>query len=173
LSDTVLQQLEDSDERARISGDAQAARTRLYSIDSAEAETALKYSIAGRIGTGLEVLSQWAGYDWRTNIALVGGFAAKEVIVATLGTAYSMGEVDSEQSKPLSQKLVASPQWSPLVALSLIVFVMFYAPCFVSVVCIAREAGSWKWGAFSMAFNTVLAFFLAASVFQIGKLVGF
>jgi ferrous iron transport protein B len=50
---------------------------------------------------------------------------------------------------------------------------MFYAPCFVSVVCIAREAGSWKWGVFSMVFNTVLAFALAVAVYQVGALLGF
>ncbi len=50
---------------------------------------------------------------------------------------------------------------------------MFYAPCFVSVVCIAREAGGWKWGVFSMVFNTVLAFSLAVVVYQVGTLLGF
>jgi ferrous iron transport protein B len=103
----------------------------------------------------------------------VGGFAAKEVIVSTLGTAYSMGEVDAEESAPLSEKLLNSPNWRPLTALSLILFVMFYAPCFVSVVCIAREAGSWKWGAFSVVFNTILAFLIAVVVFQAGTLMGF
>ena len=173
LSDSIIGQLQNNDRDAELSDAARRVQSRLYTIDSAEAEAALKYSIAGRIGTRLEVFSQWAGFDWRTNIALVGGFAAKEVIVATLGTAYSMGEVDPEESQPLSQKLAQSHLWSPLVALSLIIFVMFYAPCFVSVVCIAREAGSWKWGLFSMAFNTVLAFLLAASVFQFGKLIGY
>ncbi len=173
LPDSVTQQLQESESAGILSNDAQEAQSKLYRIESAEAEAALRHSIAGRIGTGLEALSSWAGFDWRTNIALVGGFAAKEVIVATLGTAYSMGEVDPEESQPLSQKLVESPKWSPLVALSLIVFVMFYAPCFVSVVCIVREAGSWKWGAFSMAFNTVLAFLLATAVYQIGKLIGY
>lgn len=153
--------------------EAEAARQELLAVDSAQAEAALRHSIAGRIGTGLESVSQWAGFDWRTNIALVGGFAAKEVIVATLGTAYSLGEVDPGQSRSLSATLADSAQWRPLVALSLIVFVMFYAPCFVSVVCIAREAGSWRWGVFSMAFNTLLAFLLAASVFQIGIWLGY
>ena len=153
--------------------DVKATRERLAVIDHLEAETALKHSVAGRIGTGLETVSRAAGFDWRTNIALVGGFAAKEVIVATLGTAYSLGEVDPEANTDLAQTLARSPQWSPLTALSLMVFVMFYAPCFVSVVCIAREAGSWKWGAFSIAFNTVLAFLLAAGVYQFGKLIGF
>jgi ferrous iron transport protein B len=171
LPEQVVQQLET--QGGVLSVDAETARRQLLNVDSAEAEAALRNSIAGRIGTGLESVSQFAGFDWRTNIALVGGFAAKEVIVATLGTAYSLGEVDSEQSRSLSDTLANSNHWRPLVALSLIAFVMFYAPCFVSVVCIAREAGSWKWGLFSMAFNTMVAFLLAASVFQIGKVIGY
>ena len=145
----------------------------LQTVDRAEAEAALRHSVAGRVGTALESITQWAGFDWQTNIALVGGFAAKEVVVSTLGTAYSLGEVDPEAAEPLSARLHAAPGWGPLTALSLIIFTMFYAPCFVSVVCIAREAGSWKWGAFSMIFNTVLAFGLAVAVFQIGNALGF
>ncbi len=145
----------------------------LLSVDAREAEAALKYSIAGRIGTGLETISHLAGFDWRTNIALAGGFAAKEIIVSTLGTAYSMGDVDPEETISLSEKLSKAPNWRPLTALSLILFVMFYSPCFVSVVCIAKEAGSWKWGAFSILFNTLLAFVISALVFQVGSLMGF
>ena len=156
-----------------VSPRAQILKTQLLAVDTREAEAALKNSMAGRIGTTLEWISHWAGFDWRTNIALVGGFAAKEIVVATLGTAYSLGEVDPENSEPLSAKLANSPNWRPLTALSLILFVMFYAPCFVSVVCIVREAGSWKWGLFSMVFNTCLAFGLATAVFQVGSFLGF
>lgn len=145
----------------------------LAAIDSREARAALKNSIAGRIGTSLEKVTHLAGFDWRINIALVGGFAAKEVIVSTLGTAYSMGNIDPELTRGLSQRLASTPGWSPAAAFALIVFVMFYSPCFVSVVCISREAGSWKWGAFSMVFNTVVAFILAVLVFQAGTLLGF
>jgi ferrous iron transport protein B len=136
-------------------------------------EAALKYSFAGQIGTHLEGISKWAGFDWRTNIALIGGFAAKEIIVATLGTAYSLGKEGSEENESLSKKLASSPGWRPLVALSLMIFVLFYSPCFVSVVCIAKEAGSWKWAFFSMVFNTVLAFILAVSIYQIGCAIGY
>jgi ferrous iron transport protein B len=146
---------------------------KLLSVNALEAEAALRYSIAGRIGTALETLSKWAGFDWRTNISLVGGFAAKEVIVATLGTAYSLGDIDVEKPASLSEKLANSPNWRPLKAFSLILFIMFYAPCFVTVVCIAREAGSWKWATFSIIFNTFLAFLIAVAVFQVGSLMGF
>jgi ferrous iron transport protein B len=158
---------------ARLSAQAQAVLGKLRGVDGRQAEEALKHSLAGRLGLALESVSRWAGFDWRTNIALIGGFAAKEVIVSTLGTAYSLGEVSADQSQPLAQALSRSPAWSPLAAVSVMLFVMFYAPCFVSMICIAREAGHWKWGVFSMAFNTVLAFTLATAVFQFGRLLGF
>jgi ferrous iron transport protein B len=174
LSDTRLQQFED--QRRAIQATAPADQTvsaQLTAVDMAEAEAGLRNSIAGRLGILLESVSSWAGFDWRTNIALVGGFAAKEVIVTTMGTAYALGEVDPEINTALTETLARSPHWRPLVAVSLMVFVMFYAPCFVAVVCIAREAGSWKWGAFSMVFNTLLAFALSVTVFQAGRLLGF
>jgi ferrous iron transport protein B len=168
---TVVAAVESND-RGALSEPAERLQGRLKALDAAEAEAQLRHSIAGRIGTSLEGVSQWAGFNWRVNIALVGGFAAKEVVVSTLGTAYSLGETDPEERESLSQTLVNAPGWSPLAALSLIVFIMFYAPCFVSVVCIAKEAGSWKWGLFSMVFNTLLAFSLAVLVYQVGSMIG-
>ncbi len=143
----------------------------LARIGAAEAEAGLRHSIAGRIGTACEAVSRYAGIDWRTNIALIGGFAAKEVIISTLGTAYSLGEVAPEAATSLSERLRRDTNWNPVVALAVLVFIMFYAPCFVTVVCIAKEAGSWKWAAFSVVFNTLFAFILAVGIYQIGALL--
>ena len=173
LPPSVVREVEAADDGEEVSQAARDAAYQLQIVDGREAETRLRLSIAGRMGTALEGVSQWAGFDWRTNISLVGGFAAKEVIVATMATAYSLGEVDPENAVSLTQTLAVSDHWRPLTALSLIVFVMFYAPCFVTVVSIAKESGSWKWGAFSMGFNTILAFGLAVAVFQVGGLLGF
>ena len=142
-------------------------------IDTQEAEAALRNSVAGRIGTAIEYVSQWAGFDWRINIALIGGFAAKEVVVSTLGTVYSLEASESESRASLAAYLAASPKWSPLLALSLIIFTIFYAPCFVTIIVISKEAGSWSWGAFSMVFNTAVASLLAVGVFQVGSALGY
>lgn len=148
-------------------------KKRLAQINIAEAGSALRNSIAGRVGTMLEKWTRFAGFNWQTNIALIGGFAAKEVIVSTLGTAYSLGDVDPEETRSLSRKLAESPNWGPLASLSLLIFIIFYTPCFVTVVIIAKESGSWKWGGFSMVFNTLLAFGLAVMVFQVGSALGY
>ena len=164
-------QNEVTSESIELSNEAAKLVSELQTFEKQEAEQALKYSVAGRIGSSLESLSSLAGFDWRTNIALLGGFAAKEVIVSTLGTAYSMGEVDVEDAGSLGDKLKRSPNWNKVIAVAALVFIMFYAPCFVTVVCIAKES-SWGWAVFSMGFNTVFAFILAVSVYQIGSLLG-
>ncbi|MCB2180456.1 MAG: ferrous iron transport protein B [Desulfobulbaceae bacterium] len=154
-----------------VPGAVEELQKRLVAIDREEAERGLRHSVAGRVGTALESVSQLAGFDWRTNIALIGGIAAKEVVLSTLGTAYSLGEVDPGESGSLAKTLAADPGWNPVKALSVLLFISYYAPCFVTVVCISKEAGSWKWGAFSMVFNTIFAFALAILVFQIGSLI--
>ena len=163
-----------ADERAAVEAmnwenDAAMAEA-LAVIDNAEAQDALRSSLAGMIGTALEPISKPAGFDWRTNIALLGGFAAKEVIVSSLGTAYSLGEVDPEESTGLSEKLRTDPAWNVWVAVSLIAFVLLYAPCFVTVAVIGREIG-WKWAAFSVGFNTVLAYGVSVTIYQVGMVL--
>lgn len=145
---------------------------RLLAIDHDEAQATLKNSVAGRIGMALQGLSQWCGFEWRTNVALLAGFAAKELIISTLGTAYSMGELDSEQEVSLGDRLKSDPHWSRLKALSLIVFIMLYAPCLATITCIAKESGALKWALFSMCFNTAVAFVMAASIYQGGQWLG-
>lgn len=130
------------------------------------AQAKLTHSLAGRIGKSLEKVSQLAGFDWKTNIALVGGFAAKEVIVSTLGTAYSLGEVDAEEATPLAQKLAKDPSWNKAKAISLIIFVLLYAPCMVTIVAIAKET-SWKWATFALLFNTFVAFLLSSLAYNL------
>lgn len=128
----------------------------------------LQATIAGRIGTWLEPVSTWAGFDWKTNIALVGGVAAKEVIVSSLGTAYSLGEqAENAQSSSLSDRLAKDPSWNKVKGVSLMVFVLLYAPCFVTLVTMARETSK-KWALFSLIFNTGLAFVFAVAVYQVG-----
>jgi ferrous iron transport protein B len=83
-----------------------------------------------------------------------------------MGTAYSLGEVDPDDAAPLSERLARDPAFTTATAVSLIIFILLYAPCFVTVVAMAKEA-SWGWAAFAVTFNTVLAFILASAAYQI------
>jgi ferrous iron transport protein B len=167
----VMAEIEAATGDEGLSAQALAVKGSLTAVDGEEAQAVLRNSVAGRLGMAMEGVSSLAGFDWQTNIALVGGFAAKEVVVSTLGTAYSLGDVDPEETDSLGDRLKATPGWGPVNAFSLIIFTIFYAPCFVTVVCIAREAGSWKWAGFSVVFNTVLAFGLSVLTYQVGSLL--
>jgi ferrous iron transport protein B len=156
-------------ENMTLSPEALELENSIFEIENTRSESELKYSFAGKIGVALEKISCFAGFDWRTNIALVGGFAAKEVIVSSLGTAFSLGEVDAEDSGTLSDRLAENPGWNKVKAFSLILFIMFYSPCFVTIACIVKETGSWKYGFFSMVFNTIFAFILSVTVYQAGS----
>ena len=144
-----------------------------YSSPDEVQMAALRYSIAGRIGVGLERVTQYAGFDWRSNIALIGGFGAKEVIVSTLGTAYSLSGEEDETSESLIQRIQDDQHWKNNMpaAISFLLFVLLYSPCFMAVVVIAKEAGSWGWGLFSVIFNTIVAYAVSVAVYQVGGLL--
>ncbi len=164
------------EERASILAGGEATQgagftARLQAVDSEEARATLKNSIAGRIGSGLTVITAANGFDWRINVALLSGIAAKEVIISTMGTAYSLGQSRRGEDTPLSSRLAADVSWSPLKAFSLIIFIMLYAPCMATITCIIRES-TWKWGLFSFTFNTVTAFIISALVYRGGVWLG-
>ena len=138
-------------------------------VDAREQEAALRRSCAGQLGVWLEPLSRHAGFPWQMNIALVGGFAAKEVIVSTLSTAYSLGgHDDASRSQGLRRALALDPAYSKPAALALLAFILLYAPCAVTVVAMARES-SWGWGLFGLAGSTALAYAVAVAVYQVGS----
>jgi len=143
----------------------------MIETDMSEQQARLKGTVAGWIGQKLETVTKPLGFDYRTNIALVGGFAAKEVVVSTLGTAYSLGDVDPDGAGSLSQRLKNAPNWNPLLAFTLIIFTMLYVPCFVTVVMIRRES-SWKWAGFSIGFNLIVAYLVALVIRQVGMFLG-
>ena len=146
-------------------------RQQMTNIDALQQQTALKRTIAGWMGTKLEYITRPLGFEYRTNIALVGGFAAKEVVISTLGTAYSLSDVDEDETDSLSEKLKKDPAWNPLQAFTLIIFTMLYVPCVATVVSIRKES-SWKWAAFSIFFNLVVAYGVSLIIRQGGIFLG-
>ena len=139
----------------------------IAAIDNEESGAALRNSYAGRIGIALEPVSSLAGFDWRTNIALVAGIAAKEVVVATLGTAYSLGEIDEDNESSLADRIRADNSWTTANAVALLLFTLLYSPCFVTLAVIRQESGEWKWMFFSLFFNLGLAYVVAVAANQI------
>jgi ferrous iron transport protein B len=160
-----------SDDQSAIAAIAKHKQL-IAGLDAELARKKLQYSLAGRLGTLLEPITKWAGFDWKINISLIGGFAAKEVIISTLGTAYSLSQVEAEESVSLADKIVRDPRWDTKRAISVILFILLYAPCLVTIIAIAKETDTWRWALFSMTFNTIFAFVLATVVYQGLALLG-
>jgi len=131
----------------------------------------IEYTYAADMGKAIEPVLKPLGFDWKIGIGLVAGFAAKEVVVATFGTIYSL-EGANETSEELSDALRKDPVFSPLVALALMVFVLIYVPCMAAVAVIKRETNSWKWPLFVIFYTTALAWIVSFIVYQGGRLVG-
>jgi ferrous iron transport protein B len=96
---------------------------------------------------------------------MIGAFAAKEVFVAQLGIVHSLGEAD-EESEPLRETL--KREYTPLQALSIMLFCLISVPCMVTVATTWKESGSWKWAALQVVGLTVLAYVISLGVYQIG-----
>ena len=140
----------------------------------------LRSSYAGQIGEFLTPVTEFAGFDWRENIALIGGVAAKEVILGTLATASTMGEnavwaggdAPQDEGEELAEILATNPQWNRIRAIAMLIFIVGYAPCVATLAAIRKETGSWKWMFFSAGYTTILAFIVAVIVYQIGIRIG-
>jgi len=155
--------------QTNFSEDDKELAGRLAAIDNAEAETALQYSIAGRVGHAMEPLLKPMGFDWKIGTALIGAFAAKEVFVAQMGIVYSVGEAD-EESETLRDKLKST--YTPLVGFCIMLFCLISAPCMATIAVTRRESNSWRWALFQLGGLTLLAYLLTVLVFQAGSLFG-
>lgn len=134
---------------------------------------ALGYSLAGRVGQTIEPVLRPLGFDWKLTVALIAGFGAKEVVISTLGTAYSLEGVDETETAGLQAALRADPGLTPLIAYALMVFILIYVPCMATIVVIWRESGSWKWPVFTVLYTCTLAWVVAFGVYQTGRLLGY
>lgn len=141
-------------------------------IEATAAAAKLEKSFAGRIGKLIEPVLAPLGFDWRLGVAILSGFAAKEVVVATMGTIYGVERADDEGSMVLRKKLSEDPSYTPLVAYSFLVFVLLYMPCMSAMAVFLRESGSVKEMLFQVSYTTILAWLMAFIVYQAGRLIG-
>lgn len=166
-------------------------------VDAEEGRVALKGSIGGKIGFGLGRITKYAGFPWEINIAVIGAFAAKEVFVSTLATAYSMNsevargdktynpatvaaaariakiedlKIESILNTDLKKRLASDPAYTKPAVWSIMIFLLLYAPCMVTVVIIYKETG-WRWTLLTLFGSLTLSYVVAVAVYQLGRLI--
>lgn len=135
-------------------------------------EEQIETSFLGMIGRSLEPVTQWAGFNWKINVAILSSFAARESSVATIGVLYQQG---ADENKSLEERMgeeTASGGFTPLHALAVMVFFALYPPCLATTIMIKVQTGSYKWMLFSILFPTGLGFLAASAIFTGGKTAG-
>ncbi len=150
----------------------EARKGKMAELEGQEAEEALKYSVAGRISEMISPVTRLAGFPWQADIAFIGAFAAKEVFVSTMATAYSMSVADPDDASTLSERIARDKAWTMASVWSVFVFMLVYVPCMVTVAVIIRES-NWKWGLFAVGGSLTFGYALAVLVYQIGTAMGF
>lgn len=131
-------------------------------------------SYIGRIGHFISPVMELLGFDWKISVSLLSGMTAKEIVVSSLSVLYADG---TDQFGPLAERLKTAADssgnriFTPLVALSLLFFMLLYFPCIATVIAISREAHSWKWGLFAVVYTCALAWIVSFAIYQGGNLI--
>jgi ferrous iron transport protein B len=163
-------QLESLEESERSDSDGYAAaKTELHRVQA----TLIENSVLGKTGHAIEPLVRPLGWDWKIGVGAVASFPAREVIIATLGTIYSLGGEEDGDGLISAMRASKYPDGSPVytlpVALSVMVFFALCAQCVSTLLVIRRETNSWFWPVLSFTYMTVLAYAGAFLTFQIGS----
>jgi len=127
----------------------------------------LGYSVAGRIGHAMEPAFRPLGFDWKILTAMIGAFAAKEIFVAQMGIVYSISDTDKGSE---GLRAVLARDYSPLVGLSMMIFLLIGTPCMATVVVTRRESGKWSYALLQLGGLTAIAYGMSLAVYQVGRL---
>ena len=149
-------------------------------LDKEQQGARLRYSFAGRMGRLIEPAIAPLGFDWKIGIGVITSFAAREVFVSTMSTVYNLGE--GQHSETITPRLAETLReqkrpdgtavYTPLTAVTLMVFYVFALQCVSTVAIVRRETNSWKWPIFQWLYMGALAWGLAFITYQGGRLLG-
>lgn len=139
-----------------------------------EAVASTENSYLGRIGKAIQPIFEPLGFNWKMTVSLISGTVAKETVVSTLGVLYSGNSeaTQADMGKRLQQinPQTGKPDFTPLVAMCFMIFVLIYVPCLATIVAIVKESGSWRYGLFTLVYDTAVAWIISFVVYQVGTL---
>ena len=139
----------------------------------ANEQSQLEYSIIGRLGKGLEPIIAPLGLDWKMGVGILVSFGARELFVSTLGTLYSLSDVD-EESQSLRQRLsdavnpaTGKKVFNLAVAWSLLIFFALACQCMSTLVIVREETGSSLLAVLMFVYMGIFAYLGAWATYQL------
>ncbi len=129
------------------------------------------YSIAGRIGNGIETVVAPIGFNRDIALALLPAMAAREVAVSAIGTVYAIDDAEGESgTRAISDRLRG--RWSLPTALAFLMWFVFAPQCISTIAVTRRETNGWKWPAFMVGYLFVAAYVMAGTTYWLAVAVG-
>ena len=131
----------------------------------------IDYSFAGMLGHLIQPIFAPLGFNWQICIALIPAMAAREVVVAALGTVYALSVVDEDAMTQGLSALISSGDlgWSLATGLSLLVWFIYAPHCLATLATVKRETGSWKTVGVMTVYLFGLAYFMSFLTYQIAS----
>jgi ferrous iron transport protein B len=174
---TVVEELNANPNRSDLQNQVLAS---LESLDQQQSGEKLRNSFAGKMGRAIEPIIAPLGFDWKIGIGIITSFAAREVFVSTMSTVYNVGSSEDagtktkliETLKQQKDPHTGKTLYTPLLAVTLMIFYVFAMQCASTVAIVRRETNSWKWPLFQWAYMGVLAWGLAFVTFHVGHWLG-
>lgn len=128
---------------------------------------AIDYTFAGMLGHIIEPIFAPLGFTWQMCIAMIPGIAAREVVVAALGTVYAMSGSEDQIMESLTP--VVTNDWGLPTALAFITWYIYAPMCMATLAVIKRETKSTKQTFLITAYLFALAYFFALVVYHIAS----
>ncbi len=151
--------------------DASPADVQQLNIEESDEIDPERDSYLEMMGKAVNPVLAPLGFSWRATVAAIAGVPAKEIVVSTLGVLYTGSDEVSEQT--LSQRLstplagASTPDFNRANALSFMIFILLYCPCVATIVAIVKETRSWRYGLFTILYNTALAWVVAFAAYRL------
>ncbi|MDH3977463.1 MAG: ferrous iron transport protein B, partial [Gammaproteobacteria bacterium] len=152
----------------------EALESRLGIINQDESAVLLEQSLLGRAGKFVVPVFKPLGWDWKISAAVIAGFPAREVVIAVLGTIYSVGDVDGNENALVDRlRKAKNPDGTIVftlpVVIGILVFYAFCLQCAATIAVLYRETNGWRWPLFAWAYMTGLGYFSALLIVQLGS----
>lgn len=132
---------------------------------------AIDYTFAGMLGHIMQPIFAPLGFNWQICIALIPAMAAREVVVAALGTIYALSGDEDAMADGLASIISSGGDlgWSLATGLSLLVWFIYAPHCLATLATVRRETASWKTVGFMTVYLFGLAYLMSFLTYQIAS----
>ncbi|WP_294313775.1 ferrous iron transporter B [uncultured Sphingomonas sp.] len=128
------------------------------------------YSVAGRIGHGIEYVVKPIGFNRDIALALLPAMAAREVAVSAIGTVYAIDDKDGSGTDRITDQIRG--RWTLPTALAFLMWFVFAPQCISTIAVTRRETNGWKWPLFMVGYLFAAAYVMAGITFWLATFAG-